>query len=84
MQSVIKAKNLSKRYRIGGRQTHNSLRDAIAAQWKRLRNLKGESGGTIWALKDVTFEVVAGEVLGVIGRNGAGKIDAAQNSLAHY
>jgi lipopolysaccharide transport system ATP-binding protein len=28
---------------------------------------------TIWALKDVSFEVEPGEVVGVIGRNGAGK-----------
>ena len=28
---------------------------------------------TIWALKDVSFEVERGEVVGVIGRNGAGK-----------
>ena len=28
---------------------------------------------TIWALKDVSFEVQQGEVLGIIGRNGAGK-----------
>lgn len=28
---------------------------------------------TIWALKDVSFEVKQGEVLGIIGRNGAGK-----------
>jgi len=28
---------------------------------------------TIWALKDVSFEVNEGEVLGIIGRNGAGK-----------
>ena len=27
----------------------------------------------IWALRDVSFEVMPGEVLGVIGRNGAGK-----------
>src|SRR5207253_2293825 len=28
---------------------------------------------TIWALKDVSFEVKQGEVIGIIGRNGAGK-----------
>jgi len=28
---------------------------------------------SIWALKDVSFEVKEGEVLGVIGRNGSGK-----------
>src|ERR1700738_4652314 len=31
------------------------------------------SGDTIWALKDVSFEVTRGEIVGIIGRNGAGK-----------
>ena len=33
----------------------------------------GPEPNTIWALKDVTFSVQQGEILGIIGRNGAGK-----------
>jgi len=33
----------------------------------------GQHAESIWALKDVSFEVKQGEVVGVIGRNGAGK-----------
>ncbi len=34
---------------------------------------KDSDDDTLWALKDVSFEVKRGEVVGVIGRNGAGK-----------
>jgi lipopolysaccharide transport system ATP-binding protein len=79
---AIRVENLSKLYRIGkAQERHDTLRDALVsavrAPFDRLRRGSAtsnpESEDTIWALKDVSFEVKRGEVVGVIGRNGAGK-----------
>jgi lipopolysaccharide transport system ATP-binding protein len=76
---AIRVEKLGKQYRIGaGRPGYRTFREALVdgltAQIKRLRSLSvsGEDQ-TIWALRDVSFEVKHGEVLGIIGRNGAGK-----------
>jgi lipopolysaccharide transport system ATP-binding protein len=76
MKPIIQVENLSKCYRIGARASYGSLRDeimeVITAPFRR-RGASSVEDNTIWALKDVSFEVMEGEVLGVIGRNGAGK-----------
>jgi lipopolysaccharide transport system ATP-binding protein len=79
---AIRVENVSKRYRIGVRDTHRTLREALVNATKRpfqrAQALLCASNGrqpekTFWALRDVSFEVKQGEVLGIIGRNGAGK-----------
>lgn len=76
---AIQVENLGKQYRIGlAPERYRTLRDtisqAVSAPARALRRRTSDNpDATIWALKDVSFDVKRGQVLGVIGRNGAGK-----------
>jgi lipopolysaccharide transport system ATP-binding protein len=80
---AIRVENLGKRYRIGtAPERYKTLRDTIAAgvsaPIQRLRRGRAVTStsteaGSIWALRDISFEVQRGKVLGIVGRNGAGK-----------
>jgi len=70
---AIRVENLSKQYKIGAaQQRHDTLKDLLTHGLKGLFHCNSQSE-TIWAVKDVSFEVRRGEVVGFIGRNGAGK-----------
>lgn len=79
----IRAENLGKQYRLGQYVSdYQTLRDVLVetastpVKWlrrDRTQSADAATPQTIWALRNVSFELSRGQVLGVIGRNGAGK-----------
>src|SRR4051812_32435539 len=73
---AIRVENLGKRYQIGATQgvsRYRSLREDVS-KLASLRGRKQERAEReFWALNHISFDVKAGETVGIIGRNGAGK-----------
>ena len=80
-ESIISVENLSKCYKIGrqaakGDGLRHVLEGAVRAPFGWLRpeaRAKRAKTEDFWAVKDLSVEIKAGEMVGVIGRNGAGK-----------
>lgn len=71
---VIRTEGLGKQYWVGEQERYLALRDvlmrAVRSPLKVVRPAKSE---LMWAIRDVSFQVGHGEVIGIIGRNGSGK-----------
>lgn len=64
-EPVVSVRNVSKSYRIYDKPQHRLWQSV----WRGRRQFFRE----FWALKDVSFDVRAGETVGILGRNGSGK-----------
>jgi homopolymeric O-antigen transport system ATP-binding protein len=65
MHHALRVQSVSKQYRIYNRPADRLKESLTRGRWKAHREF--------WALKDVSFEVEAGTVTGIVGPNGSGK-----------
>lgn len=68
-QPLLEVRGVSKRFRLHNEQ-QRSFQEIFVNLFRRKRYNPSKE---FWALRDVTFQVMPGESLGVIGPNGSGK-----------
>jgi lipopolysaccharide transport system ATP-binding protein len=80
MTAAVEVLGVGKEYSRGVHHTHTRLLSGVVSQWGKrlLGRATDDDFATVdvepfWALKNVSFSVEQGQVVGIIGRNGSGK-----------
>jgi ABC-type polysaccharide/polyol phosphate transport system ATPase subunit len=67
---AVQAEGLGKRYRLG-EGGYATLRERLGSRPRR--RAAGDDASELWALHDLDLHIDEGDVVGIVGRNGAGK-----------
>jgi len=69
MKPILEVQDISKKFKIVGEQLpYLNIRERLTGILKAKNRSED-----FWALKDVSFNVIPGDTIGIIGKNGAGK-----------
>jgi lipopolysaccharide transport system ATP-binding protein len=69
MKPILEIQNIGKKFKIQHEHLpYLSLRDSLKQVFKKSRSTED-----FWALQDISFDVMPGDSIGIIGKNGAGK-----------